>query len=313
MKAVQFSHTQVQHHAGVLVGDDIVDVSDLLQSAQPSPEQMARFQQLGIALHPKGWMRWLQLGTAGRQALQATLMHALQDPKRPRWPAEQVQWHAPIERPGKIIEIGRNYGDHAKETGVSPFEKPRIVFKMPSSICDPGAQVQIPHDIVKMDFEAELVVFIGDFVQHASEQEALQHVAGYACLNDLSARELQFDIQPAQTTFAKSMDGFCPLGPWLVSADEVSDPQALDIECRVNGQVMQQANTHDMLFSVARLIHYTSQYMTLEPGDLIATGTPAGVGAFRNPPVYLKAGDQVEVRVQGLGQLMTHIVEKRPT
>jgi 2-keto-4-pentenoate hydratase/2-oxohepta-3-ene-1,7-dioic acid hydratase in catechol pathway len=308
MKAVQFSVGPIQRHAGVLVGEHVVDVHDVLQSAHPAPEQIRRFQHLGIALRSQGWMRWLQLGTAGRQALQATLMQALQDPKRPRWDLQQVQLHAPIDRPGKIIEIGRNYGDHAKETGVSPFEKPRIVFKMPSSICDPQAHVKIPSDIVKMDFEAELVVFVGDFVQNATEAEALQHVAGYACLNDLSARELQFDIQPAQTTFAKSMDGFCPLGPWLVSADEVPDPQNLDIQCLVNGQVMQQANTHDMLFSVARLIHYTSQYMTLEPGDLIATGTPAGVGAFRNPPVWLKPGDQVEVRVQGLGQLISHIV-----
>jgi 2-keto-4-pentenoate hydratase/2-oxohepta-3-ene-1,7-dioic acid hydratase in catechol pathway len=308
MKAVQFSVGSVQRHAGVLVDEQVVDVSDVLQSAAPSGEYIQRYQASGIALREQGWMRWLQLGPVGRQALQAPLMQALQEPKRPRWPLDQVKLHAPIDRPGKIIEIGRNYGDHAKETGVSPFEKPRIVFKMPSSIGDPQARVKIPHDIVKMDFEAELVVFIGDFVQHANESAALQHVAGYACLNDLSARELQFDIQPAQTTFAKSMDGFCPLGPWLVSADEVPDPQALDLVCRVNGQVMQQANTHDMLFSVARLIAYTSQYMTLEPGDLIATGTPAGVGAFRNPPVWLKAGDQVEVRVQGLGHLMTHIV-----
>jgi 2-keto-4-pentenoate hydratase/2-oxohepta-3-ene-1,7-dioic acid hydratase in catechol pathway len=308
MKAVQFSTDSVQRHAGVWVGEQVIDVHDVLQSAIPAPEQIRRFQNLGIPLHSQGWMRWLQLGSIGRQALQAKLTQALQDPSRPRWALSQVQWHAPIDRPGKIIEIGRNYGDHAKETGVSPFEKPRIVFKMPSSICDPQARVKIPHDIVKMDFEAELVVFIGDFVHHANESDAMQHVAGYACLNDLSARELQFDIQPAQTTFAKSMDGFCPLGPWLVSADEVPDPQSLDIQCLVNGQVMQQANTHDMLFSVARLIHYTSQYMTLEPGDLIATGTPAGVGAFRKPPVWLKAGDQVEVRVQGLGQLVTHMV-----
>ena len=123
----------------------------------------------------------------------------------------------------------------------------------------------------------------------------------------MSAREFQFDVQPAQTTFAKSMDGFCPLGPWLVSSDEIADPQNLAITCKVNQTLMQNANTKDMLFPVADLIHYISQYITLEPGDLIATGTPAGIGAFRTPPLWLKSGDTVEVEVQGLGQLVTHI------
>ena len=308
MKLVQFSAAGCDRHAGIWDHDAVVDVNDLVASIPVNAAYAQRYRQLGIAVREQGWMRWLQAGPRGRADWAPVLMQALKEPGRKRVPLNSIRLHAPMDRPGKIIEIGRNYGDHAKETGVSPFEKPRIVFKMPSSLCDPESSVAIPDDIVKMDFEAELVVMIGDFVHKASEEDALKHVAGYAGLNDLSARELQFDVQPAQTTFAKSMDGFCPLGPWLVTADEVPDPQNLDIQCLVNGQVMQHANTHDMLFSVARLIHYTSHYMTLEPGDLIATGTPAGVSAFRQPPVWLRSGDREEVRVQGLGDLVTHIV-----
>jgi 2-keto-4-pentenoate hydratase/2-oxohepta-3-ene-1,7-dioic acid hydratase in catechol pathway len=307
MKAVQFSTQGVDRRAGLVVDESVIDVSDLIESMPIEAIHARRYHDAGIPTYRSGWMRWLQAGPQARAHLQTQLDLAMKEPGRKHWKLNEVRLHAPMDRPGKIIEIGRNYGDHAKETGVSPFEKPRIVFKMPSSICDPGAHVAIPHDIIKMDFEAELVVIVGDFVQNALEDQALQYVAGYACLNDLSARELQFDIQPAQTTFAKSMDGFCPFGPWLVTADEVPDPQNLEVQCLVNGQVMQQANTHDMLFSVARLIAYTSRYMTLEPGDLIATGTPAGVGAFRTPPVWLQKGDRVEVRVTGLGSLVTHV------
>jgi 2-keto-4-pentenoate hydratase/2-oxohepta-3-ene-1,7-dioic acid hydratase in catechol pathway len=310
MKLVQFSTQEVKRHAGVLQGQQVIDVHDLLPAIGMDPALAQRYFESGIAVRSHGWMRWLQAGPVGRAHFQPQLQQALTDANRRVYPVAEVRLHAPIDRPGKIIEIGRNYADHAKETGVAAFEKPRIVFKMPSSICDPEALVPIPHDIVKMDFEAELVVMIGDFVHKSPEIDALRHVAGYAALNDLSARELQFDINPAQTTFAKSMDGFCPLGPYMVTPDEVPDPQALDIECWVNGQRMQQANTHDMIFSVARLIHYTSHYMTLEPGDLIATGTPAGVGAFRQPPVWLRAGDRVEVSVQGLGTLRTYIADR---
>jgi 2-keto-4-pentenoate hydratase/2-oxohepta-3-ene-1,7-dioic acid hydratase in catechol pathway len=227
--------------------------------------------------------------------------------KQPRHALASVQLHAPLARPGKIVAIGRNYADHAKETGVQPFEKPRIISKLPSSVCDPGATVPIPADVKKMDFEAELAVVIGSRARLVSRENALQHVAAYCCLNDLSAREFQFDVSPAQTTFAKSMDGFCPLGPVLLDAADVANPQDLWVRSWVNDELMQEANTHDMLFPVAELIHYISQYMTLEPGDVLATGTPAGIGAFRTPPVWLKRGDTVRVEVSGMGSLVTPI------
>jgi 2-keto-4-pentenoate hydratase/2-oxohepta-3-ene-1,7-dioic acid hydratase in catechol pathway len=251
-------------------------------------------------------MRWTQAGAAER----ARLLPLLQQRARSgtgAQPLASVQLRAPLARPGKIVAVGRNYADHAKETGVKPFEKPRIISKLPSSIADPGATVRKPPLVTKFDFEGELAVVIGSFASQVEVESALQHVAGYTLLNDLSAREFQFDINPAQTTFAKSMDGFCPLGPVLVSADALPDPQKLELSTRVNGEQVQHATTADMLFPVATLISYVSQYMTLEPGDVIATGTPAGIGAFRTPPVWLKAGDRIEVTIEEIGTLITQI------
>ena len=167
----------------------------------------------------------------------------------------------------------------------------------------PGAVVQRPAAVSKLDFEAELAVVMGGFASNVSRERVLQMVAGYTVLNDLSAREFQFDVAPPQTTFAKSMDGFCPMGPWLITTDEIADPQALDIKSFVNDMPMQNGNTADMLFPVDRIIEYLSQFMTLEPGDVIATGTPAGSGAFRDPPVWLKPGDRVRIEVAQIGTL----------
>jgi 2-keto-4-pentenoate hydratase/2-oxohepta-3-ene-1,7-dioic acid hydratase in catechol pathway len=214
---------------------------------------------------------------------------------------------APVPRPGKIVAVGRNYADHAKETGVDPFEKPRIIAKLPSSVVGPNATVRRPPGVAKLDFEAELAVVIGAFASAVRRDRALEVVAGYTLLDDLSAREFQFDVAPPQTTFAKSMDGFCPMGPFLVTRDELLDPQHLELACFVNGVRMQHGRTEDMLFPVARLIEYATQFMTLEPGDVIATGTPAGIGAFRKPPIWLQPGDVVRVECPALGVLETKI------
>jgi 2-keto-4-pentenoate hydratase/2-oxohepta-3-ene-1,7-dioic acid hydratase in catechol pathway len=157
--------------------------------------------------------------------------------------------------------------------------------------------------VAKLDFEVELAVVVGEFAAHVRRADALGVVAGYTVLNDLSAREFQFDVSPPQTTFAKSMDGFCPMGPWLVTRDEIPDPQSLEVACFVNGERMQHGRTADMIFPVDRLIEYVTQFMTLEPGDVIATGTPAGVGAFRKPPVWLQPGDRVRLEVSRVGTL----------
>jgi 2-keto-4-pentenoate hydratase/2-oxohepta-3-ene-1,7-dioic acid hydratase in catechol pathway len=214
-----------------------------------------------------------------------------------------VELLAPLPRPGKIVAIGRNYADHAAETGMKPMQAPRIIAKLSSSVVGPGAVVVRPHGVAKLDYECELAVVMGESAKNVKLEDALRSVAGYTILDDVSAREFQFDVSPAQTTFAKSMDGFCPMGPWLVTRDEIPDPQALAIRTRLNGELVQDASTRDMTFSVAALIEYISHYMTLEAGDVIATGTPVGVGAFRTPPCWLEPGDRLSLEIEKIGVL----------
>ncbi|WP_137123896.1 fumarylacetoacetate hydrolase family protein [Roseomonas sp. HF4] len=209
---------------------------------------------------------------------------------------------APL-KPGKILGVGRNYGDHAKEVGGPRLEMPRIFLKPTSSVVGPGAAVRIPPAVAKPDWEVELAVVIGRRARDVTENAALDHVAGYTVLDDVSAREFQFDVPLPMTSFAKGMDGFCPMGPWIATADEVGEPWALDVRCWLNGEEVQHGNTRDLIFPVATLIAFLSRYMTLEPGDVIATGTPAGVGHFRDPPRYLKPGDRLRMDVERVGVL----------
>jgi 2-keto-4-pentenoate hydratase/2-oxohepta-3-ene-1,7-dioic acid hydratase in catechol pathway len=205
--------------------------------------------------------------------------------------------------PGKILGVGRNYADHAKEVGGPKLTAPRIFLKPSSSVAGPGAAVRIPPTVTKPDWEAELAVVIGRPAWQVPEGRALDHVAGYTVLNDVSAREFQFDQPLAMTSFAKGLDGFCPMGPWLVTADAVGEPWDLEVTCHLNGEEVQRGNTHDLIFSVPALIAYLSRYMELRPGDVIATGTPAGSGHFRTPPRYLKSGDQLRLEVARVGIL----------
>jgi 2-keto-4-pentenoate hydratase/2-oxohepta-3-ene-1,7-dioic acid hydratase in catechol pathway len=207
----------------------------------------------------------------------------------------------PIERPWKIVCVGLNYRDHAEEQGVELPEAPLLFAKWPNTLIGPGEPIVLPAEAQEVDFEAELGVVIGTTAKHVSEAQALDHVRGYIPLNDVSARDLQFADK--QWTRGKSPDTFCPVGPRLVPAEEVGDPQGLAIRCVLNGETMQDSSTAQMIFSVAEIIAYVSRVITLEPGDLIATGTPAGVGVFRDPKVLLKDGDEVTVEIEGLGAL----------
>jgi 2-keto-4-pentenoate hydratase/2-oxohepta-3-ene-1,7-dioic acid hydratase in catechol pathway len=207
----------------------------------------------------------------------------------------------PIDRPQKIVCVGLNYRDHAEEQGAPLPERPILFAKWPNTLIGPGEPILIPAISQKVDYEAELGVVIGSRVRGASVENALEAVSGYVCVNDVSARDLQF--ADGQWVRGKSPDTFCPAGPHLVPAAEISDPQALSIRAILNGQVMQASTTANMVFGVAEIVSFVSQAITLEPGDLIATGTPAGVGAFRDPPVFMQPGDEITIEIQGLGSL----------
>lgn len=207
----------------------------------------------------------------------------------------------PVERPGKILCIGLNYVDHAREAGLPIPKEPIIFGKYANSAVGSGHPIRIPSVTREVDFEAELAVVVGKRAYRVSEEDALGYVAGYMNFNDVSARDLQ--RMDGQWMKGKFLNTFAPMGPWLVTADEVGDPGKLGIQLRLNGQTMQDSSTGNLIFNVPYIVSYLSHLLTLEPGDVIATGTPPGVGFSRRPPVFLQPGDTVEVEVEGLGVL----------
>ena len=207
---------------------------------------------------------------------------------------------SPIARPSKIVCIGLNYADHAKETGATPPPEPVIFLKATTALCGPFDDIIIPKNSVKTDWEVELAVVIGKKASHVSEQDAMSYVAGYALHNDVSEREFQLE-RSGTWDKGKGCDTFAPIGPYLVTRDEIADVDNLRLWLTVNGKKMQDGNTSNFIFNVPFVISYLSRFMTLLPGDVISTGTPAGVGLGFSPPVYLKPGDVVELGIDGLG------------
>ena len=212
---------------------------------------------------------------------------------------------APIETPGKIVCVGLNYRDHAEEQGVDLPEEPLLFAKWPNALIGPGDPITIPPLVTQCDYEAELGVVLGARVRRVSKENALEAVRGYVCANDVSARDLQF--KDVQWTRGKSVDTFCPVGP-LVPAAEITDPHALGIRAIVSGEVLQDSTTANLIFGVDEIISFASQTITLEPGDLILTGTPAGVGFFRDPQRLLRPGDEVTIEIDGIGRLTNPVV-----
>jgi 2-keto-4-pentenoate hydratase/2-oxohepta-3-ene-1,7-dioic acid hydratase in catechol pathway len=219
-----------------------------------------------------------------------------------------VHLNPPLKNINKVICIGKNYADHAREMGGEPPEIPVVFSMFPSAIIGPGDNVVLPRISSQVDYEAELVVVIGKPGRHIARERAMDHVFGYCCGNDISARDWQKGKPGGQWLLGKTFDTFAPLGPFLVTKDEVKDPHQLDVCCRLNGEVMQNSNTSKLIFQIDFLISHLSQFITLAPGDLIFTGTPPGVGAGRKPPLFLKPGDTVEVEIESVGVLANPIV-----
>jgi len=281
MKLVSYRSADNHRHLGALRADGIVNLHQA--SGGTLPDDM-------LAL--------LRLGDDAMQAAAAAVASA----DKPLAP-NSVSLLAPVPAPGKVVAIGLNYMDHIRESGLPMPELATMFCKFPSAVIGSGEAIRWSSGLTgQVDFEAELAVVIGKTARHVAETDAYDYVAGYMNCNDVSARDLQF--RPGdQWLRGKCLDTFCPLGPWLVTRDEIADPHQLSIRCRVNDAIMQDSSTAEMIYRIPYLIEYLSAAFTLEPGDVIATGTPHGVGAFRKPPVWLRAGDLVTVEIEGLGSL----------
>lgn len=301
MRLVSFRAAPVANvEIGVVLGEEVAALRPALSAAMASAGEPDR----AASLIPFDMTEFLALGEPALvAAARAAAFAARPEQAALRRPLTAVTLLAPVPRPGKILGVGRNYGEHAKEVGGPKQDIPRIFLKPPSSVDGPGCLVRIPPAVTKPDYEGELAVVIGRAASRVSEADALDYVAGYTVLDDVSAREFQFDVSPPQTSFAKGMDGFCPMGPWLTTPEEAGEPWNLDLRCWLNDELVQEGNTRDLIFPVTALIAHLSRYVTLMPGDVIATGTPAGSGAFRSPPRWLRSGDRLRIEVGRVGTL----------
>jgi 2-keto-4-pentenoate hydratase/2-oxohepta-3-ene-1,7-dioic acid hydratase in catechol pathway len=284
MRLVTYRNPQGQLRAGIERGKQVID----LAGSDPTlPDSVLAL----LAAGPEALGRAASLADSPRAVL-----------------ADDPVLQAPLPRPNKILCIGLNYRDHAEETGAKIPDDPVVFSKFATAVVGPEAEIRLPRVSTKVDFEAELVVVIGRGGRHISEADAIEHVAGYTCGHDVSARDWQLEKDGRQWLLGKTFDTFAPMGPALVTRDEVPDPHALAIRLRLNGRTMQDSTTSKLIFSVPKLIAYISQVVTLEPGDVIFTGTPPGVGNARKPPVYMQPGDVVEVEIDGLGLLRNRCV-----
>ena len=258
---------------------------------------------------PSNPLAWFDIDGKWFQAARATYQKlienesALKEAESKGWlvRSEEAYWYAPVPRPGKLICIGLNYRDHAVESNLPIPREPVVFSKFSTAVIAPGEPVVLPGGSTQVDYEAELAVVIGKRAKGVSQAQALDYVLGYTCLNDVSARDFQF--ADGQWQRGKSCDTFAPMGPAIVTADVLPDPHSLPIKLVLNGAAMQDSNTNQLIFGVPELIEFLSRTITLEPGDVIATGTPSGVGFARKPPVYLKASDEMIVDIEGIGRL----------
>jgi len=262
-----------------------------------------------VGLRRGGFADLLSVIEGGADALDRVQRWADDAPGDEVLNAEKVRLMAPIPRPPKLICIGLNYRDHAEEARMAIPEVPTVFAKFATAVTGHGHPIVLPKNSTKPDYEAEFAVVIGKRGRHVPEERWQDYVFGYTMVNDVSARD--FQMATSQWMIGKTFDTFAPMGPAIVTADEIEDPHNLAVSLTLNGEVMQNSNTRNLIFQVPRLIAYLSSVFTLEPGDVIATGTPAGVGFARKPPRWLKPGDEVRVKVDGLGELVNPVVAEK--
>ncbi|MDF2000812.1 fumarylacetoacetate hydrolase family protein [Peribacillus frigoritolerans] len=286
MKIATFS-VQTEQHIGLVKDDQIISLTAL------GPEEF-----------PACMKKFIERGNELRSRAEQLIEQRVNDDAI--FKLSEVNILPPIAKPEKIICVGLNYFDHCKETGMEPPESPVIFSKYTNAIAGHNDAIEIPINSTEVDFEAELAFVIGREAKHVSEEEADDYVFGYTIMNDISARDLQF--QDGQWSRGKTADTFAPFGPVIVTKDEVGDPHNLAISLELNGEIMQDSNTSNLIFTVPKIISFLSQSMTLMPGDLIATGTPPGVGMGRNPKIWLKNGDRMNVSIEKIGTLSNHVI-----
>ncbi len=282
MKFVTFQAGGAPAQAGVVTGDHVVSLraagfADMLAVLASGPESRAKIEQ--FVSNP---------------------------PADSTFPLSAVRLLAPVPRPPKLICIGLNYRDHAAEAHQEIPKVPTIFAKFSNVVIGPGEPIVLPKNSTKPDYEAEFMFVIGKRGRHIAAEDWQRHVFGYTVFNDVSARD--FQMATSQWMIGKTFDTFAPMGPYLVSADEIADPHALDISLRINGEVLQRSNTRELIFKIPDLLAYLSSVVTLEPGDVVATGTPAGVGFARKPPRYLQPGEEVIISIEGIGELRNPVI-----
>ncbi|MBT2667075.1 fumarylacetoacetate hydrolase family protein [Bacillus sp. ISL-4] len=286
MKIATFS-VQTEQHIGLVKNDQIISLTAL--GPEEFPACMKKFIE-----------RSSELRTRAEQLIEQRVNDDA------IFNLSEVKILPPIAKPDKIICVGLNYFDHCKETGMEPPESPVVFSKYANAIAGHNDAIEIPINSTAVDFEAELAFVIGREAKHVSEEEANDYIFGYTIMNDISARDLQF--QDGQWSRGKTADTFAPFGPVIVTQDEVGDPHNLAISLELNGEIMQDSNTSNLIFTVPKIISFLSQSMTLMPGDLIATGTPPGVGMGRNPKIWLKNGDRMNISIEKIGTLSNHVI-----
>jgi len=309
MKLLTFSPLgKIEQHLGFMLEEAVLDILayNTITKELVLPERLSMKTLLEdktllkelISLHEK----LLQMKAKDAETFTPIAERAL-------YTLENIQIKAPIYDPQKIICLGRNYAEHAKEGGAETPKNPMIWGKFNSAIIAHKEPIIIPKISEKVDVEIELVIVIGKEGKYIPEEQAYEHIAGFTIGNDVSARDYQYSDK--QFTRAKTMDTFCPLGPWIVTKDELPDPQNLALELKVNDRTWQQSNTKKMIFSIPYIVSYLSDSFTFKPGDLIFTGTPSGVGHYQKPPVYLKEGDKVTLTIEGIGTLENPVLKEQ--
>lgn len=302
-----------QNRAGILIGEEVLDVTAFCEILELKGEwieagDITRFQHIegayrdALDVYRRGsdWVGNVTARIENNPVLSGEL-RATGALTR----LSGVKLSPPVIAPGKILAVGLNYAAHAQEGHVKPPEFPLIFSKNVTALIGTKDEIRLPRVSEMIDYEAELAVIIGKDAKSVSVDHAMEYVAGYTIMNDVTARDLQ--KRERQWARAKGLDTFAPCGPWLVTRDEITDPHSLGIELTVNGEVRQHSNTSDLIFKIPQLIEFISQDLTLKPGDIISTGTPSGVGAYMDPPVFLKPGDVVEITIEGIGTLWNSV------